>query len=103
MKINIRKDFKRAKKHQIRYKKIFNDDIDFENLEVEVSSVTRNKKAVNASIVTSEDLDIVEVDDQNKKIKTKTKKNHDALVIEYCPKVFRELRTLDEYSARDLD
>ena len=34
----FRKDFMRAKKHQICYKKIFDDDIDFENLEVEVNS-----------------------------------------------------------------
>ena len=31
------------------------------------------------------------------------KKNHDAMVIEYCPRVFRELRNLDEYNAEELD
>ena len=31
------------------------------------------------------------------------KKNQDAMVIEYCPRIFRELRTLDEYNAEELD
>jgi hypothetical protein len=33
----------------------------------------------------------------------KFKKNQDAMVIEYCPRIFRELRTLDEYNAEELD
>ena len=31
------------------------------------------------------------------------KKKQDAMVIEYCPRIFRELRTLDEYDAEELD
>jgi len=31
------------------------------------------------------------------------RKNHDAMVIEYCPRIFRELRNLDEYNAEELD
>jgi hypothetical protein len=34
---------------------------------------------------------------------SKRKKNNDALIIEYCPRVFRELRNFDEYTAEELD
>lgn len=98
-----RKDFKRAKKHQIRYKKIFNDTIDFENLEVEVSSVKKNKKITNTSISISESGDLDESEGKSKFGEINKKQNHDALVIEYCPRVFRELRKLDEFSAEELD
>lgn len=31
------------------------------------------------------------------------KKNNDAMIIEYCPRVFRELRSFDEYNAEEVD
>lgn len=33
----------------------------------------------------------------------RVKKNNDAMIIEYCPRVFRELRNLDEYNAEEID
>ena len=31
------------------------------------------------------------------------KKSNDAMIIEYCPRVFRELRNFDEYNAEEID
>ena len=92
----FRKDFFRAKKHQICYKKIFDDDIDFQDLEVEINSYKKNKN--NNSIEESGDFESEEGEAKSQK-----KKKHDAMVIEDCPKIFRELRNLDEYNAEELN
>jgi len=51
----------------------------------------------------SESGDITESEGKSKIGELNKKQNHDALVIEYCPRVFRELRKLDEYTAEELD
>ena len=88
------KDFKRAKSHRIRYKKIFKDNIDFQEMEVEVTTWEKKK--------------YVDTNDSNSiydsaKSNEKENKDHQALVVEYCPKVFRELRRLEEITGYDLE
>ncbi len=51
----------------------------------------------------SESGDLEESEVRSKIFEINKKQNHDALVIEYCPRVFRELRKLDEYTAEELD
>lgn len=88
------KDFKRAKSHRIRYKKIFKDNIDFQEMEVEVSTYGKRKyvETIDSSIM-----------NETQKSEEKDKKHYDAMVIEYCPRVFRELRRLDEITGFELE
>jgi 1-phosphatidylinositol-4-phosphate 5-kinase len=60
-------------------------------LEVEV---TTSKNKGSSKVPT--DSDYSEFDSQN------DKQSHDALVIEYCPRIFRELRTLDDITGVSL-
>ena len=77
---------------------MFDDDIDFENLEVEVNSSTMKRNPLTHSHSFGDTTDLESEGDYSEK-----KKNHDALVIEYCPRIFRELRKLDEYNAEEMD
>lgn len=45
--------------------------------------------------------DTTEIESSNEN-KSQKNKNHDALVIEYCPKIFKELRNLDDFNAEEL-
>jgi hypothetical protein len=85
----LRSDFYRAKNHKIRYKKIFDEDIDLENLRFEVTS-TSNR---GSKIPTEESEESEPGAD---------KKEYDAMVIEYCPKIFRELRNIDDITGIQL-
>lgn len=89
------KDYHRSKPHKIRYKKIFDDNVDLDQVEVEVTSEKRKRKmnretdTESASNLITDDIEYRNVD-------------HDAIVIEYCPKIFRELRKIDDISGYDL-
>ena len=89
------KDFKRGKPHKIRYKKIFKDNIDFQEMEVEVSSYGKKKYR--------DSLESSIMNETSPNEETVKNKDHHALVIEYCPRIFRELRKLDEISGHDLE
>jgi hypothetical protein len=89
------KDFKRAKSHRIRYKKIFNNNIDFQEMEVEVSTYGKRKY--------TETIDSSLLNESSPSEENDNSKHYDALVIEYCPKIFRELRKLDDISGYDLE
>lgn len=72
--------------------------MNFEDLEVEVNSYKKNNlRASQQSIGDTTDLE-----SENEYSNLKNKK-HDAMVIEYCPRIFRELREMDEYDASELD
>jgi hypothetical protein len=60
-------------------------------LEVEVTTSKNN-----GSSKVPTDSDYSEFDSQNEK------QSHDAMVIEYCPRIFRELRTLDDITGVSL-
>lgn len=69
---------------------------------MEISSgekVKLTNASIRASNVDSGDLES-EPDRSSEDVKYK--KSHDAEFIEYCPRVFRELRKIDEYTAKDL-
>jgi hypothetical protein len=100
------KDCIRAKSHKIRYKKIFDENIDIADLEVEVTPLKKKKMYRGGTIESS----LFDSDSQSEdirsgsKAKGKQKKaDHDAMVIEYCPKVFRELRKLDDIEGHVLE
>ena len=39
----------------------------------------------------------------NSKKSNKNKNDYDALILEYCPKIFKKLRDLDEYDEEELN
>jgi hypothetical protein len=86
-------DLTKAKRHKIRYKKIFDDNIDFEKLEVEVTT-SKNRKTSKLATDSESSSDY--------ESSAQDKKDHDALVIEFCPKIFKELRNLDDITGIDL-
>lgn len=63
------------------------------NTFTDISSICHDKKEKFLIEKTSDDLS------KKKKIK---KEKSDALMIEYCPKVFQRLRELDEYEGEEL-
>ena len=63
----------------------------------------KKKRINNTTILVSESNDLEQSAGASKIWELNKKQNHDAIVIEYCPRVFRELRKLDEYSAEELD
>jgi 1-phosphatidylinositol-4-phosphate 5-kinase len=65
--------------------------MDFEKIEVEVSSSKNKSKTEQDSESFSEEIETIQ-----------ERKSHDALVVEYCPKIFRELRGLDDITGIDL-
>jgi hypothetical protein len=99
------KDYHRAKSHKIRYKKIFNANVDFDQLEVEVTTdkSKRNPKirrhTGESSNYESESNNL----EESLCVRDKSKGDHDAIVIEYCPRIFRDLRKLDDITGYDLE
>jgi hypothetical protein len=94
------RDFSSNKEHKINYTKIFNDIIDLDNIEVHISSWDKKESfdELESLYETSKDA-INEVDF----VKPKKGKRHDAKVIEHCPRIFRELRRLDNITGYTLD
>ena len=64
-------------------------------MEVEVSSFgkKKNKESIESSIMNE-----THPNEETDKIK-----DYHALVIEYCPRIFRDLRKLDEITGHDLE
>lgn len=86
-----KKDYRRAKSHQIYYKKLFNDNIDFESFGVQVHAEDNTNNYFNTNYNYSSDNDSV-----SDLIGFQGKENHNAKIIEYFPRVFRDLRKLDD-------
>ncbi len=86
--------------HQIIYKRIFEGGLeDLDKIEFEVSSIRKSKDDINILISNNTEENR---NDQSKKAKKKPKTKCDAVIIEYCPKVFKQLRSLDEYEGEEL-
>jgi hypothetical protein len=88
------KDYRRAKRHKIRYKKIFDTNIDLGKLEVEVTAFKKNKTkevTIDTSSHISETLFF-----------NNDTTDHDAMIIEYCGRIFIDLRRMDNIKGSDL-
>lgn len=94
-----REDYKKRKIHQIRYKRIFESDQDFDKIEVEVSCLRKSKNDLRYLLSNNTDKN---KNKQNQKIRKKEISKCDALLIEYCPEVFKRLRSLDEFQGEEL-
>lgn len=99
------KDYHRAKSHKIRYNKIFNSNVDLDKLEVEVTTdkSVRNPKVKRNSTQSSNYESESNNLQENLVVGGKSKGDHDAIVIEYCPRIFRELRKLDDITGYELE
>jgi hypothetical protein len=98
------KDFHKAKSHKIRYKKIFNSEVDLAKLEVEILP-SKKKKAASLNKEATIDSSLFDSESQAMDNISEKEKNtqHDATVIEYCPRIFRDLRRIDDISGYDLE
>jgi hypothetical protein len=97
------KDFHKAKSHKIRYKKIFNSEVDLSKLEVEILPSKKKKSCVNRE--SNNDSSVFDTESQVLDNLSEKEQNtqHDATVIEYCPRIFRDLRRIDDISGYDLE
>jgi hypothetical protein len=79
--------------------------VDFDQLEVEVTTdkSKRNPKirrhTGESSNYESESNNL----EESLCVRDKSKGDHDAIVIEYCPRIFRDLRKLDDITGYDLE
>ena len=83
------------KSHMIYYSKIY-ENFDLNDIHMEVKK--KKDSNMNSSLISQDD---------NSSLCSELQKDEeglkqDALMIEYCPKIFRELRTLDDISNIEL-
>lgn len=83
----VESDFDCFKSHPITYKKIFNEEIDFQNINFHIHS--------DASESNQEEMR----SSSTNKLITEDLSEQDAKINEYCHKVFRELRKLDDITS----
>jgi hypothetical protein len=89
-------EFYREKTHKIIYKKIFYENINFEDIGFKVTvrrNTAKKENPLDTSCYTESDLQSIATKDEKQ----------DAQVIEHCPRVFRELRKLDEITGEELE
>ena len=95
----VKKDFTRAKSHSIYYNKIYdneeNDEINLDKMKVKITSQKTiedtPRGSVESNFLNQEPL----MSESSSSIVGKSKKQ-DAHIIEYCPKIFLDLRQNDE-------
>lgn len=83
------------KSHLIFYNKIY-EEFDLNDIKMEVKKKKDSERNVNSSshYETSSNLTDLNLE---------VYKKQDALIIEYCPRIFRELREIDDISNKELE
>ena len=77
--------------------------MDFGNLEVETTTNSVKKPKFKKGDIPDFSIgDTTEIESEGDD-GINRKKSNDAMIIEYCPRVFRELRNFDEYNAEEVD
>lgn len=80
------------KSHLIHYSKIY-ENFDLDDIRMDVKNKEKNRTIGSFEDMSSSYSEII-IDDNNKQ---------DALIIEYCPKIFNELRKIDDISNIELE
>ena len=96
MYLNSAHYIKPPKKHRIFYKM---NSFNSERFETEHLNISENRDR-DSNI--SEIFDQSYVYDETRKVLPGTEKRYDAEIFEYCPKIFREIRTLDSVTPEAL-
>ena len=92
----FRKDFKTIKPNNIYYKKIY-DDFNFDVISMEIKNSKQiNDNNLGASMLTDNFSQTLDYDES-------PNNKQDAIILEYCPRMFKELRSIDDISAKELE
>jgi hypothetical protein len=81
------------KSHLIYYNKIY-ENFNFDDIHMEVKKKLETSQNQNYDSASSSSYTDLNPDDGKKQ---------DALIIEYCPKIFRELRGVDDISDKEIE
>lgn len=95
-----KKDYKRAQSHRIYYKKLFNDDVDFESFGVQLRAEPGENTHNYFSTVYHNSS--TENDSMKELVNGVSQQDYNAKIVEYFPRVFGDLRSRDEVDTINL-
>ena len=87
------KDFSKQKQHKIKYQQLFDNQIDVSTFKIEMNK-KKHQNIITINSFLNDSLDDYSIKSISMTIKSLN--TYDAEIIEYCPKVFKYLRKIDD-------